>query len=217
MERTSGGLAPVLAANGQFFCTNFLLHAGTHYLRSTLTDQFLACEAAVLGAAGYTIYSVQRAIVDAGGRLSLDRVYEDSQKPFPKPTETTIPIPPTEWKEETGCEQVIPEWSVEFVAGRIEEKHGYANAPTATKSYWDYGVPWKSLVHPYAMKFPAHPDAHPGRCVRVIDYHWPVGYERDYNTPSNQPQFELTTTYTVVTEADTGYLVTAHPGRPGEE
>ena len=42
-----GALAPVLARNPTFFCTRFLLRAGTHHLRSTLTDQYIACELAV--------------------------------------------------------------------------------------------------------------------------------------------------------------------------
>ena len=210
-------LAPSLAANTGFFCTNFVLQAGTHYLRSSLTDQYLACEAALIATGGYTIYTVLQAIVDAGGASSLDRVAEDSRKPFPKPTETAIPIPPPEWEEETGCNQVIPEWSVELRASEIEAKHGYANAPTAEKSYWGFGVPWEDLVYPHAMRFQAYPDHHPERCVRVIEYLAVVGYERNYGSPPNQPSFDLTNIYTVVTEKDSGKLVTAHPGRPGEQ
>lgn len=210
------GLTPVLAANGTFFCTHFLLQGGTHYARSTLTDQFLACEAAVAAGTGYTYYAVGQAIVDAGGGPTLDRVSEDSRKPFPKPTETAIPIPPPEWEEETGCNQEIPEWSVEVVAGHISDKHGYTKAPVERISYWGYGVPWEELVYPYAMRFKAYPGTNPDTCIRVIDYHAPVGYRPIFEAVSGQPAFELTTTYTVVTDRENGSLATAFPGYPGD-
>jgi hypothetical protein len=59
-------LGPVLTRNPTFFCTRFLVQAGTHHLQSSLTDQYIACEAAV-AATEYTIFKVLEGIFDAPG------------------------------------------------------------------------------------------------------------------------------------------------------
>jgi hypothetical protein len=213
IAESTGTLEPWLVGNPGFFCEVFLARAGTHYERSTLTDQYLACEAAVAALGGYTIYSVAKAIVDAGGGASLDAVVDDLDNPFPQPS-PTIPVPPLEWEDETGCVQNIPEWSVEVAAIHIEEEHGYGSE--SGKSKWDYGVPWRELVFPFAMNYKAREGSEPGRCERVIHYSSIVGSERIWalGTP---PTYYPTSTYTVVTNKGTGTLVTAHPGLPGED
>jgi hypothetical protein len=206
--------APILTENGTMFCTRFLLKAGTHYARSTLTDQYIACEAAV-AAAGYTITSVLTKIIDAGGGSSLEVLVGDDLRPFPLPDPTTPPVR-LDWEEETGCEQEIPEWSVEAASGHVERDHGYVRAPDPSQdSYWDLNVPWEKLVFPYAMRFPAYPGKNAGSCERVIEYDDIVGFERVFSA-TEPPYFRLTTTYTVVTDESSGALITAHPGVPGE-
>ena len=48
MARTGDDLGPVYDANPAFFCSWYLMQAGTHQDRSTVSDQYLACEAALL-------------------------------------------------------------------------------------------------------------------------------------------------------------------------
>jgi hypothetical protein len=210
----AASLAPALARNPTFFCTRWLLSAGTHVLRSTLTDQYIACEAAVV-AGEVAVAKILMAIYDAGEAPTVD------DPPF-RPVPTTSPPPETleRWKDETGCEQNIPEYSVEAQAGHIEAEHGYAEAvPTDGRgSYWDDGVPWQDLVFPYAMNTMAEPGHVAGSCERIIHYDSVVGYEKVMgNVPIGQPAYEMTNTYTVVTDETTGYLITAHPGEPGSE
>lgn len=67
------------------------------------------------------------------------------------------------------------------------------------------------------MRFKAQPGTQPDSCVRVIDYSAPVGYRPPiFDAEPGQPAFELTSTYTVVTDKALGYLVAAHPGPPGD-
>ncbi|MDQ3914359.1 MAG: LamG domain-containing protein [Actinomycetota bacterium] len=197
-------LAPVLTRNRSFFCTRFLLRAGTHHLRSTLTDQYIACEAAV-AAAEYTIVRVLESIVDAPGPARFTDFLPES---FPRP-DSEVPPVRQDWETETECVQNIPAWSVEAIAWKIEERHGYES--TARASRWSEDAPWKDLVWPYAMRYKAIQGSRADRCERVIDYRWVVGYE--YVSGEER----LTTIYTVVTDKYTGNLVTAHPGRPGED
>lgn len=214
MTQSAPVLDPVLAANGGFFCTRFLVHAGSHFDRSTVSDQYLACEAAVGAAAGYTIYKVLEAIVDQAGAPSIDVVVEDTEKPFPRPTSTPIDLPLDQWRSETGCEQEIPEWSVDAVTAKIERDHGFNS--TTDKSKWGYRVPWRDLVWPHAMEYKATQGSRPDHCERVINYGYPVGYERIYNSETGQ-RYRETWTYTVVTDKEYGNLITAHPGLPGED
>jgi Tol biopolymer transport system component len=208
------GLAPVLARKPTIFCERFVFRAGSHHFRSSLTDQYLACEAAV-GAAGYTIFKVLESIIDAAGPA---KVADFDVEPFPLPDPTVPPVR-LDWEEETGCVQDIPRESLEAARTHIEGEHGYDNADPQDPeqdSYWGEDVPWEELVWPYAMRFKARPGEKPDSCVRVIPYEAVVGYERDYLAPLWQEAFHMTTTFTVVTTKGSGWLRTAHPGVPRE-
>ena len=217
INASAASVAPVFTRNPTLFCTTFLLRAGTHYLRSTLTDQFLACEAAVL-AGEIVVSKILERIVDAGGGPSIDVWVDDRRTPFPQP-DSSMPEIPEDWDDETGCKQEIPEWSVDAIAWHIEEEHGYTDAPSeeGVLSYWGEDVPWRDLVYPYAMRYKARPSVnYADSCVREINFEAaPVGYEPDFDAPSGQPGWKLTNWYTVVTDKDTGILRTAYPGHEG--
>lgn len=199
-------LSPVLARNPTFFCTRFLLRAGTHHFRSTLTDQYIACEAAV-GAAEYTAVKVVKAILDADGPAD---VHDFTVEPFPAPDPSMEPPIRQDWKEETGCEQYISSESLGARVLHVEERHGYDSLEDA--STWGENAPWQLLVKPYALNHQATVQLdRPWRCERVISYVVPVGYEYNYVTG----EYSLTSVCTVITEKDSGDFVTAFPGIPG--
>jgi hypothetical protein len=91
-------------------CDAVLFYPGTHFAESTLSDQYLACEAAVANSA--SAVQVLRAIAAAGGgTAALWWLYEketETQTP-PGATETPeesepLPVPPIGWPNEINSE-----------------------------------------------------------------------------------------------------------------
>lgn len=200
-------LHPVLTRNPTFFCQRFLLRAGTHRLRSTLTDQYIACELAV-GAAEYSVVRVLESIIDTPGSAVLEDLLPEA---FPAPDPAMVPPIREDWEDETGCNQDIPAPSIDPRETHVEDRHGYSAPPGLKASKWEHGVPWKLLVRPHALNYKAVEQVdYPGRCQRVIRYITYVGYEWVFATE----EFRITDEYTVITNKDTGDFITAFPGRP---
>ncbi len=201
-------LKPVLTRNPTFFCKRFLLRAGTHRLRSSLTDQYIACEAAVM-AAEAGVVKVLESIIRTPGEAILDDFLPE---PFPAPDDSSVPLVRQDWEDETGCKQDISQTSIDAREIHVEERHGYAAPPELEASKWGFGVPWTLLVRPHALNHKAteQPPPYEDRCQRIIRYITDVGYEWVQTTK----EWRITDEYTVITDKATGNFITAFPGRP---